>query len=216
MATYGSVEAVRRLLRPVVGAATNPDAEARIAAIRLAVGAYIEEKTGRTFGGGPAAATSVIVVAPVRYIYDEPVIYSTRLFLPAPIRTITEVAYEPEYDGTAWSGGTIIDPSEYVPSLVAMDGTALALESVAGDGWSGRYLVTGTWASEDEDDDIPSDLAYIADYLAAEVFKGEQTSAAAVAGADGAQLPMKNPYKNPLVVAILDKYRVGHAAQLAI
>jgi hypothetical protein len=216
MALYGDLDIVKAMLRPRESSVAGADADARLGALQVAVSAYIEEKTGRTFGGGPAAASSVIVVAPVRYLYGEAVTYSTRLFLPKGIRSVTEVAYDPEYDGADWSGGTVIDPELYVPALVAMDGTAMAIESVAGDGWSGRYLVTGTWANDDDDEDVPGEISYIANYLIAEAYKAENTSAAAVAGPDGSTLPLKNPYKNQLVETVLAKHSTAASEIIAI
>lgn len=206
MALYGSVEAAKVLLRSTPSTVFSADVDARLTALQAVVSSYIEYETGREFGGGPATDSSVVVDAPVSYLYGQPVQASTRLFLPKAIRTIASVTFAPEWNGTAWTGGTLVPATEYVPALGA-DGEYLALESVSGDAWAGRYLVVGTWEDTDADDDVPADITYIANFLIAEAYKGEQTSAAAMAGPDGATVPLKNPYKNPLVVATLEKYK---------
>lgn len=216
MTLYGDMDHIHQLLRPKDGAAIGGDHQARLDAIQVAVSSYIDKQTGRSFGDGPASgpatASSIVVVAPEALIYGQRRGASARLWLPKAIRTISSVAFDPVWSGTAWSGGTVVPTTEYVPDEMTTDGNALALVSVSGDVWFGRYLITGTWEDSDADNVVPADLSYIADYLIAEVFKAEQTSAAAVSGPDGATLPMKNPYKNPLVATVLDKYRVGEGA----
>lgn len=206
MALYGSVDSAKVLLKAAPNTVFSTDVDARLAALQAVVSSYIEYETGRAFGGGPATATGVVVEAPVSYVYDVPVNASTVLFLPKAIRTITAVYFDPEWSGTAWSGGTLVPATEYVPVLPAYD-TYGGLASVAGDAWAGRYLVVGTWEDTDADSSVPVDITYVANYLIAEAFKAEQTSAAAMAGPDGSTLPLKNPYKNPLVVGVLEKYR---------
>lgn len=204
MALYGDMNHVRQLLRPKDGSAIGADNQARLDKIQVAVSSYIEEQTGRTFGAGPAAASGVVIQAPAGYAAT----FSSRLLLPKPIRTISSVAVDPIWTDGVWSGGTVIAATDYRPAIIDEDGNALALDSVNGFPWFGRYLVTGIWADADDDEEVPADITYIAGYLIAEVFKAEQTSAAAVSGPDGATLPMKNPYKNALVATTLEKYRV--------
>lgn len=211
MGLYGSVDGAKVLLKAAPSTTFSADVDARLAALRAVVSSYIEQETGRSFGDGPATDSAVVVEAPVSYIYEQPVNASSVLFLPKAIRTITSVSFEPEWDGAAWIDGEIVPDTEYVPVLAA-DGTYGGLQSVSGDAWGGRYLVTGTWEDTDEDAETPADITYVANYLIAEAFKGEQTSAAAMAGPDGATLPLKNPYKNALVMSVLEKYRTSVGA----
>ena len=68
-------------------------------------------------------------------------------------------------------------------------------------------LVTGDFADTDDDAAVPEDIAYIANYLTAEIFKAESTSAAGQIGLEGNYVPPRNPWNDPLVKAILHKHQ---------
>lgn len=208
MALLGDLDAVERNLRAVPGSSLNVDALARLVDIQPAVTAYIEAKTGRSFGDG-SAEDSIAVSAPRRNDIVGTFGASSILVLPQAVRAISRVAVNPEWTGTGWTGGVTVEPSAYRPTFLTRSGDAMALESVSGEPWLGRYMITGIFENTDGDTEIPEDIQYVANLLIGEQFKYEQTSTAAVAGPEGQTLPVKNVYKNPIVDAILDQYAVS-------
>lgn len=208
MALYGDLDTVERLLRATPNSSLNADADIRLAAIQAAVSAYIEEQTGRTFGVA-AVAESVVVKAAEVFTIDGRGGASAVLLLPKAIRAITSVVSNPEWSGSGWTDGETVDPTAYRPIMLTNTGEAMALEAVGGGYWLGRYVITGTFEDADSDTVVPADVTYIANWLIAEQFKYEQSSAAGIAGPDGQTLQLKNPYKHALVCTIIAKYRTS-------
>lgn len=208
MAILGDAETVERNLRAVPGSSLNSDATGRLADIRPAVTAFIEERTGRTFGD-PAEDEAVLVRAASSGSILGLVGNSALLMLPKAIRTITSVVAGAAWTGSGWTGGQVVPATIYRPVMLTNTGEAMALEIVTGAVWSGDYIVTGTFEDADEDAEVPAEIEYVANLLIGELFKYEQSSAAGVAGPDGQVLQLKNSAKHPIVCAILDKYRAS-------
>ena len=205
MALLGDVGTVERNLRSTPESGLNADAAARLADIQVAVTAFIEERTGRVFGE-VGAPESVAVSAPTYPHYPGIVGASPYLILPKAIRTIASVVAGPEWSGSGWTGGAAVAATEYRPALFTRLGDAMALERIDGLAWSGRFVITGTFEDADDDATVPDEITYVANLLIAELFKYEQSTAAAKAGPDGQTLPLKNAIKHPVVASILDRY----------
>ncbi len=210
MTLYGDLASVEKMLRATPNSGLNADASVRLAAIQAAMSAYIEQQTRRTFGAVGAPESVVVRAAELHTIagYGGA---SSLLILPKAIRAITSVVSNPSWSGTGWAGGATVAASEYRPVMLTTTGEAMALEAVGGGYWLGRYVVTGTFEDTDADAIVPAEITYLANWLIAEQFKYEQSSAAAIAGPEGQTLPAKNIYKSPLVQTILDKYRTSAA-----
>lgn len=193
MADYGDIAKVRMLLRAAPNATLNADAEARLVDLQKVISRWIEHETGRTFG--TAADSASIVVSGDG---------SDILVLPSPAKTVTAVSFDPSYAAGVWTDGTAIDAGSYVLDFINAAGEALALRALSGV-WSGPYLVTGTFAGDDYPT-VPDDITYLANYLIAEQFKREQMTPAGLQGPDGAIVPMRNPYTDPLVKSIVAAY----------
>lgn len=207
MALLGDLDAVERMLRANPTSNYSADATARLADIRVAVTAYIEQRTGRTFGT-VGASESVSVFAPLRHALAGNYGASALLLMPKPLRAITSVVSEPEWSGSGWIGGTNVPSAEYRPAMLTRQGDAMALELISGGAWAGRYIVTGLFADDDDDAVVPGEVEYVANLLISELFKYEQSSAAAQAGPDGQTLYLKQSTKHPVVCAILDKHTI--------
>lgn len=205
MALLGDVATVARNLRSMPESGLNADATARLTDIRVAVTAFIEERTGRVFGE-VGAPESVAVSAPSVAAFPGSTGASSLLILPKAIRTITSVVVGPQWSGSGWTGGTPVAATEYRPALFTNNGDAMALERIDGLAWSGRFVITGTFEDADDDATVPAEITYVANLLIGELFKYEQSSAAAKAGPDGQTLPLKNAVKHPVVAAILDRH----------
>jgi hypothetical protein len=208
MALLGDVDTVERNLRANPSSSLNVDALARLVDIQKAVTAYVEARTGRSFGDG-ADEDTIAVSAPRRADISGVFGASSILVLPQAVRSISRVAVDAVWSGAGWSGGETVPASAYRPTMLTRSGDAMALESVSGEAWLGRYVVTGVFETTDGDADVPDEITYVANLLIGEQFKYEQTSTAAVSGPDGQTLPIKNVYKNPLVDAILERYAVS-------
>jgi len=198
MALYGSVNAVKTMLRADVGSTFNADADARLTALQKAVSAYIEDETGRTFGTGSVSET-VVVRAPGNRVL---------LLLPKAIRTVTSVVVAPEWSGSAWTGGDTLTSADYLREQITDTGEALALRRLDTGTWPTVVVIGGTWADTDGDATVPDEITYAANYLIAERFKLEQASPAGQIGPDGSVVPIRNSLKDPLVMATLDAWRV--------
>lgn len=199
MPDYGSTTAVKQLIQASTASTFDAAEEARIAALLKTVSRLIEHETGRTFGTG-ATAESVVVAAPG---------VSDVLVLPKGVRAVTSVTVDPAWNGSGWTGGTVLVPADYRPVYIDRTGEALALQSANGGYWYGTVLVAGTWADTDADSSVPDDITYVANRIVAEVFKAEKASGAGTLGPDGVGLiPLKNMFKDPIVVKTLDHWRI--------
>lgn len=188
MALYGSVAAVKQLLRADVGSTFNADQEARLEALRAAVSALIEHETGRVFGG-TAQSESVGVWS------RSP---SPVLLLPKAIREVTSVVVGPLLTETGFSGGSVLPRSAWGATFVTRTGEAMALVRFDGTVWPELTVVTGTW-EDARGGDVPPEIAYVCNYVVAEQFKREQASANGAIGPDGAVIPLRNWLKDPMV-----------------
>ncbi len=194
---YGDLDEVRAVLRAKPGDVFNADQEARLAQLQLAVTAHIEQETGRRFGVAPAAV-AVLVEGTAHQ----------RLLLPEPVSSVSAVVRDPGWDGAAWTGGWALTTADWRLALPAGTGEWLALEAVTGWSWPGSYLVTAVWGSADVAT-VPDDIAYLANHLIAERWKVETASPAGMVGENGFVVPIRNVFKDPLVVATLDRWRVA-------
>lgn len=197
MPLYGSVDGAKALLRSTTTAQFNADHDARLAALRPAVSAWIEEQTGRTFGSGPVSTTQ-IATGTGRDL----------LLLADGVKSVTSVVAGPEWTGSAWSGGEIVPSDQYRPVLKNRQNLYAALLAVDGGVWHGEFAVTGVYAGSPDAAGVPDDITYIANYLIAERFKIEQASANGAIGPDGTVVPIRNVLADPLVKDTIAKYAV--------
>jgi hypothetical protein len=202
VALYGSVDAIKGLLRADVGSAFNADQEARIVALRKWASAYIEQETGRVFGVAAASETVAVETPGNDWL----------LLLPKAARTVTAVTLSPEWTGSGWTNGTPLAADEWRFAMVQRTGEALALRRVHGWHWPSLVVVTGTWEDADADLAVPDEIVYVANFLAAERFKLEQASPAGQIGPDGSVLPVRNVLKDPLVTAALARWTAARQA----
>lgn len=197
MPLYGTVADAKKMLRADGASTFSADQDARLTALQKAVSLYIEQATGRTFGTG---ATSETVVATGRGRH--------LLMLPRAARTVSSVVANPDWSGSAWTGGTTVAANEYRIALTGELGEGSALEMVDGGTWHGRFLVVGTFENTDADTTVPDDITYIANYLMSERFKLEQASPSGQIGPDGSVIPVRDALRDPLVRETVNKYAV--------
>lgn len=198
MATIGSADGVKKLLRATPTSTFDADKEARITELLGFVTRYIERQTGRVWGEGadPAPAS--------RYVRSYGSIDT--LYLPIGVKDVTAVTYEPTWDGDLWTGGAALETTDF--ELAPYGATyATTLRRIS---WpytfDGAYLITGTWA--DATTEIPDDITYVGNYLAAQLFKKQDASPAGFLGPDNAVMPIRQFLEEKEVVETLRAYAV--------
>lgn len=206
MALLGSVEGVKRLVQSVDGDDFTGDQETRLEEVLAAVSSLIETRIGITYGTTPLTVTSRLVRS--LGVTDE-------LWLPEPIVDLDSIVLAEEWTGTTWIGTTALAATYYLARADEY-GRARAVRTVPGYAWSGDYLVTGTWASTQLDTLIPDDLMYVANYVAAEIYKKQSASPAGYAGPDGRVVLFRNALKEPEIVELLDKHARGRATTVVV
>lgn len=196
MPAYGSAASVQEILRTNDIATFSDDEMARIAALLPVVSLAIEQITGATFNAAAVPATA----------RDQEGDGLPRLYLDMGLRSVTTVTENPTWGAGAWSGGTALTSSQYRLTGQRANGAYRILERMDGV-WSGPVVITGVW--EDTYPTVPDDITYIANFVAAELFKAQQASPHGLMGPEGSAVPIRNALAIPEVKRTLDFYRVG-------
>ncbi len=204
MTLYGDLDHVKRMLRPDGTTSFNADDDVRLALIQTAVSAAMEQRVGRAFGATAEDTTHLLYAG-----------RSSVLLLPVPARSITSVTVD----------GVLIAADRYVPDPVDFaTGLIWGLRLLSWGSWGWidpvnrptmPVEIVGDFTDSDDDAVIPDDVQYVANFLIAERYKIEGASPAGFTGPDGAVVPIRNAWTDPLVKAVLDKY-AGQARALVI
>ncbi len=195
MTLYGDLDHVKRMLRPDDSTSFNAADDARLTLIQAAVSSTLEQRMGRKFGA-PVVDTTHLLYAG----------RSSVVLLPVPARAITSVTVDGTLINAAWY---VADPVDFATGLI----WGLRLVSGSLWGWMDAFnrpttpvSIVGDFTDSDNDAVIPDDVQYIANYLIAERYKVEGASPAGFTGPDGAVVPIRNAWIDPLVKAVVDKY----------
>jgi hypothetical protein len=208
MADYGTVAAVKQKLQPSVDSDWTSDDDARLAALQSAISRLIEDELGRTFGAAVPDTTVTFWAGP-----------SDTLILPVAARSVTSVAVGGTVAGGVVTGGTDYPTSLWTHAIVDQRGLILGLRLLSG-GWWGDVtatgqrgtpvVVVGDFADTDDDAAVPDDITEAANHLIAETFKAQNASPAGFIGPDGSTVPIRNPWKDEVVVRAFAHWRVKH------
>lgn len=198
MTVYATDAGVKQLLRTSDDQTFGTDETARITALLPVASLAIDHATGATFASSSPSATA-------RDVEGEG---GRLLFLPTGVRTVSSVVEAPAWDGSAWTGGVTLTASQYRLTSQVANGAYRTLTRTDG-GWSCglRYVVTAVW--EDTYDTIPADITYIANFVAAEIFKAQQASPSGLLGPEGALVPIRKALEIDEVKKVIAFYRVG-------
>lgn len=208
MPLYGDIAAVKTMLRPTDGAELGADADARLAALQRLISDLLTHKLGRTFGNGPIDAGARLHWAG----------QSAVLTLTTPARSISSVVVGVVVSGSSWSGGATYATDLWTPHAVSpISGLIHALRLLSG-GWWGRddphgrpatgVVVTADWADQDGDNVVPDDVTETANFLIARLFQMEEANPAGFIGPDGQIAPLRDPWAEERVAALIDRYRL--------
>jgi hypothetical protein len=206
MALLGDPAQVKKLLA-TSGASYDANHDDRILAIQAAVSSALEDEIGRTFGDTAADTTDLYWAG-----------RSGHLILRRPARSITSVTVGGTVTGGTMTGGTAVLNTTWTHDPVSpRTGLIYGLRLTAGGWWGDEdayggptvpVQIVGDFATTDDDSEIPDDLTYVASYLIAERFKQENAGPAGFSGPDGSVVPIRDAWKDPLVVKVIGKYRI--------
>lgn len=201
MSVYGDDDIIVQMLGPAEPSdGLSADLEDRVAAMNAVVSGLIDEATGRQWiVGAPAPATRAIIPTGGS---------STVLVLPVPAVSISAITVNQDDEGGVLSGGTSLDAAYWSVALRNRDGDITALRTNTGAYWIGYRVVsiTGVWS--DQVQNVPDDIIWAANFITAERIKQEQASPAGFVGPDGTVAPIRDPWADPQVKAILKRHRV--------
>ena len=199
MVAYGDDDSVAQMLEPATPAGFSASLMARIPAMREVVSRLLDDATGRSFG--TVGASRQVTV---------PTTTSTGvLVLPVPARTISEILYGYDDASGVISGGVALAADAWTVAHRDAEGNITALR-VPGywTGYGGAVAITGTWADADADASVPPEIDWATNYLTAKSIAEENASPAGAVGPDGSVVPIRNPWSEPKVRAIIAKYRL--------
>lgn len=199
MALLGSTSAVKDALRATEGDEWPAWTDAALSRYQQWVSALIEAETGATYYG---TITDIVPVA--RAIEDVPA--GDTLYLPLGLRSVTSIVSAPDWDGSAWSGGTTLLTSDYRLGGLARSGVYRIVRGLSY-AWGGTAVITGIW--EDQIAPVPADIDALATYVMAELYKKQKASPAGFSGPDGATVPIRDVFKESEVKKTIAANRIG-------
>lgn len=211
MTLYGDLDHVKKMIRPDDVASLGTDVDDRLEAIQAAASLALEEKLGRTFGSPVSDVAEVHWIGP----YDT-------LVLNRPARSITSIQYGGTMSGDTMTGGqTVLAADLYNVVRDPYTGFIYSIRNAKSAVWSwyadppyyqtnGKtpVVVTADFADTDNDANVPDDITYAANLLMLRLFQLETASPAGFTGPDGATVPARDPWKDPAVKAVVDKYSI--------
>ena len=198
MVAYGDNTGAARMLEPDTPDGFDAALTTRIAAMREVVSRLIDDCTGRTFG---AVGTARQIIVPIHTL-------GSVLVLPVPARAITQILYGFDDEAGVISGGTALTTDAWTVALRDGSGNITALR--AHNWWPGygSVAITGTWADDGNSMTVPDEINWATNYLTAKSIAEENASPAGAIGPDGSVVPIRNPWNEPKVKAVLAKYRL--------
>lgn len=211
MTLYGDLDHVKKMIRPDDVASLGTDVDDRLETIQAAASLALEEKLGRTFGLPVSDTSEVHWIGP----YDT-------LVLNRPARSITSIQYGGTLSGDTMTGGqTVLAADLYNVVRDPYTGFIYSIRNAKSAVWSWYadppyyqtndktpVVVTADFADTDNDADVPDDITYAANLLMLRLFQLETASPAGFTGPDGATVPARDPWKDPAVKAVVDKYSI--------
>lgn len=200
MPSYGDDDVIAQML-----GASHPDEtlqsdlELRITAMNAVVSDLIDEKTGRTWlGSAPGSSTKTIY----------PRGFSNVLPLPVPATSISAITVNGTDEGGVVSGGTALNAAYWRVALRNDLDEITAIRMNTGVEWIGYQVVqiTGVWA--ETQNTAPEEIEWVANYVTAERMKQEQANPAGFVGPDGTVTPIRDPWNDSQVKAVIAKWRI--------
>lgn len=169
----------------------------RVTRLENALADAFDGKTGRAFGTAPTPEARMIAGGE-----------SSVLVFPNGIVSVSGVkADNGVWDGTAWTGLTDLTSDEYRLTFTDIDGISYGLDRTSGVAWIGPVEVTGVWPDQGAED-VPLDVAEAMTKLVVDEYRRLTSSPSDQVGPDGMTVQLPNGWKNPLVIAAIERHRV--------
>jgi len=166
----------------------------KVAQLNEQLSRTFDEKTGRTFGGGVIAPT-------VREVgvngYDT-------LVLPWAAMSITSISTGGTWDGSGWTGETVLPLSAWRPWQQDDAGRIWALKRIGGT-WDGSYRISAVWA-DNPGGVVPEDVISLVTNLVVNHDLLYRTSPSGMEGPDENGIRPLNPWSLETTKAIVRKY----------
>lgn len=169
----------------------------RVTRLENALAEALDGKMGRSFGTAPTPVARLVGGG------DSTVLVFTR-----GIVSVTAVrADNGAWDGTAWTGFTTLASDEYRLIHTDPDGISYGLERANGAVWAGPVEVTGVWPDQGTAA-VPLDVAEAMTKLVVDEYRRLTSSPSDQVGPDGMTVQLPNGWKNPLVLAAIERHTV--------
>jgi hypothetical protein len=191
MSDYADLDTVRHRLD-----IEGDEEDANLAVLNAALSRAFEAKVGRRFGDGEPDVARIVCV---ERGYQ-------RLILPWPIRAVTTIAEDPVWEGSVWTGGTVLEIADY-RLMTGTNGLAYQVERIDGGGWFGPYLITGQWA-DTPDGSVPDDVVEAVTVLVVGSFRKDQTGDGETSGPEGFSFKPANPWNDERVKAAIATHAI--------
>ena len=169
----------------------SPEVE-HVQRIENALASAFDHKIGRSFGVAAMLSTRLIGVARG----------SCTAVLQRPARDVSAVHAGGEWNGTIWDGEQEV--TGWYP-VYNSDDLIYGLRRSAG--WDGDIRVTAVWGSDSEED-VPEDVSHALTWLTIRQYRRVTSSPNELVGPEGFTVPVPHAWDDPMVQAIIEKYRV--------
>jgi hypothetical protein len=201
MAAYGDDATILQMLGPdEATAGFQSNLEDRVSAMNVVVSALVEEQTGRTWIDIPPVASA-------RRVYQSRG-QSNVLVLPTPAASITSMTVDQRDEAGVVSEGEALDESYWTVSNRNSRGEITAIRTGYWANWLGYSAITITAVWADTIEGVPADIVWAVNFITAERIKQEQASPAGFIGPDGTVAPIRDPWNDPQVKAIIARHRL--------
>lgn len=194
MVTYADESKVMAELN--IDPLTETDRATKISDLNKLLSRGFDEQCQRTFGGG--------VVTPET---RETSAYGTEILtLSWAAITITSVAIGGEWDGSGWTGETVLAAYDWRPWHVDRDHRIWGLRRMGGT-WNSEVRITGVWA-DNPGGVVPDDVVALLTNLVVNHDLLFRTSAAGMEGPDENGIRPMNPWSLQISKLVIAKYRL--------
>lgn len=169
----------------------SPEVE-HVQRIENALASAFDHKIGRSFGDAAVPSTRMVEVSHG----------ATTAVLQSPARVVNSVHGGGKWDGTSW-----IDEQEVTGWYPVYNSDDLIYGLRRNAGWGGDIRVTAVWGSDSEDG-VPDDVSHALTWLTIRQYRRVTASPNELVGPEGFTVPTPHAWDDPMVQAIIEKYRV--------
>ncbi len=180
----------------------NPSADySRLERLESGLCDTFDHKVGRSFGVAPVAQTRTVSLSVTWSSMASP-----RIILETPIRSVTSITVDGTWNGTAWTGGTVLAADDYLLTN-EVDSLFYGID-LGVYGWSSRIRVSGVWGDQSILG-IPDDVREALTFITVDEWRTRNASPAGEIGPDGLMVRARNPRRFELVTQAIERHHVA-------